>query len=143
MYFQSRVQMMRVCEAKKTARGYLESLLSFAKLTGVHSKPAPSFSAAGLCSGTQPTLFVSTVSELWFEKTYKITGFIGTVLSPGLALVARRDGFRHLVAHLSEGHIARVTACVSSVFLCSILPPGERRNQTKTLFYFFRRTSKT
>ena len=48
MYFQSRVQMMRVCEAKKTARGYLESLLSFAKLTGVHSKPAPSLSAAGL-----------------------------------------------------------------------------------------------
>ncbi len=70
MYFQSRVQMMRVCEAKKTAREHLESRLSFAKLTGVHSKPAPSLSAAGLCSGTQPTLFVSTVSELWFEKKH-------------------------------------------------------------------------
>ena len=38
MYFQSRVQMMRVCKAKKTAREHLESRLSFAKLTGMHSK---------------------------------------------------------------------------------------------------------
>ena len=43
----------------------------------------------------------------------------------------------HFVAHLSEGHIARVTACVSSVFLCSILPPGEGGNHTKTLWFFF------
>ena len=82
MYFQNRVQMMRVCEAKKTAREHLELHLSFAKLTGVHPKPTPSLSAAGLCSGTQPTLFVSTVSELWFEKNIQdncsLAGFIGT-----------------------------------------------------------------
>ena len=129
MYFQSRVQMMRVCEAKKTAREHLESRLSFAKLTGVHSKWSSDDGSLRSC-GCDATVFgIACVVRKRVNKYSKSkidTHFVHeTVISPKSVIILASKNLSQNV----------VTACVS----CSILPPGEGtcRNQTKTLFYFF------